>query len=158
MSDAKHRRGRARALVDAVGPPLLIAVGAFAGANLRYAVGLQLPGPAGTLAANVLGSVALGVLLYRGRFVGRLSQEVRLLAGTGLLSSFTTYSTFVLDAVEAAPALALGYVPRTYVLAFAGVLVGIASRSYVDSDTFERAVQILLVLIGVNLLRNGLGL
>jgi uncharacterized membrane protein YfcA len=41
---------------------------------------------------------------------------------------------------------------------FAGVLVGIASRSYVDSDTFERAVQLLLVLIGVNLLRNGLGL
>jgi uncharacterized membrane protein YfcA len=41
---------------------------------------------------------------------------------------------------------------------FAGVLVGIASRSYVDSNTFERAVQLLLVLVGVNLVRNGLGL
>ena len=124
MSDANHGRGRPRALADVVGPPLLIAVGAFAGANLRYAVGLQLPGLAGTLAANVLGSVALGLLLYRGRFVGRLSQEVRLLAGTGLLSSFTTYSTFVLDAVGAAPALALGYLVSTYALGFVGVLVG----------------------------------
>jgi len=124
MSDANHGRGRLRALADVVGPPLLIAVGAFVGANLRYAVGLQLPGLAGTLAANVLGSVALGLLLYRATFAGRLSQEARLLAGTGLLSSFTTYSTFVLDAVGAAPALALGYVVATYALGFAGVLVG----------------------------------
>lgn len=124
MPDANHGRGRTRAIVEALGPPLLIAAGAFAGANLRYAVGVSLPGLAGTLVANVLGSVALGVLLYRGRFVGRLSQEVRLLAGTGLLSSFTTYSTFVLDALGAAPAAALGYVAATYGLGFAGVLVG----------------------------------
>lgn len=124
MSDAHRRTGSARSLRSTFLGPLLIAVGAFAGANLRYVVGLQLPGLAGTLAVNVAGSLALGVLLYRGAFAGGLSRETRLLVGTGLLSSLTTYSTFVLDAVTAAPALAVGYVVATYALGFVGVLVG----------------------------------
>lgn len=102
----------------------MIAVGGFVGANLRHAVGLQLPGLAGTIAANVLGSAALGVLLYEATFAGRLSREARLLLGTGLLSSFTTYSTFVVDAVTTAPGLALAYVLATYALGFVGVLAG----------------------------------
>ena len=102
----------------------LIVVGAVVGANLRYAVGALLPGLGGTLAANVAGSLGLGVLLYEARFAGRLSRETRVLLGTGLLSSFTTYSTFVVDAATAAPVRALGYVAATYVLGFTGVLVG----------------------------------
>jgi uncharacterized membrane protein YfcA len=41
---------------------------------------------------------------------------------------------------------------------FAGVLLGAASRSYVDSRTFEQVVKVLLVLIGLKLLTNGLGM
>lgn len=124
MSGPRDLAGRLDAGLAAVGAPLLIATGAFVGANLRHALGAAVPGVAGTLAANVLGSAALGVLLYEARFGGRLSRESRLLLGTGLLSSFTTYSTFVVEAVTAGPALALGYVVATYALGFAGVLVG----------------------------------
>lgn len=124
MSDEHPRANAARLVRSVLGPPALIAVGAFAGANLRHVVSVGLPGPAGTLVANVAGSVALGVLLYRGTFAGRLSRRTRLMAGTGLLSSFTTYSTFVMDAVAARPTVALGYVLATYALGFAGVLVG----------------------------------
>ena len=119
-----HHADPTSGLAAAIGPPLLVALGAFVGANLRHAVGLGLPGLAGTLAVNALGSVALGVLLYEARFAGRLSRETRLLLGTGLLSSFTTYSTFVLDAVTATPAIALGYVAASYALGFAGMLLG----------------------------------
>jgi len=38
------------------------------------------------------------------------------------------------------------------------VLLGAASRSYVDSRTFEQVVKVLLVLIGLKLLTNGLGM
>lgn len=41
---------------------------------------------------------------------------------------------------------------------FVGVLIGAASRSYIDSRTFELLVKALLVLIGLKLLANGLGL
>lgn len=116
--------GRIRTAGPIAAVPLLIAVGAFVGANLRFAVGAWLPGLAGTLVANVAGSAALGLLLYEATFAGRLSRETRLFLGTGLLSSFTTYSTFVVDAVTTSPALALGYVAATYALGFAGVLVG----------------------------------
>lgn len=116
--------GGLRSRLSTAGVPLLIVVGAFVGANLRYALGGALPGLIGTLVANVAGSLALGVLLYEATFAGRLSRETRLLLGTGLLSSFTTYSTFVVEAVTAAPALALAYVVGTYALGFAGVLVG----------------------------------
>jgi len=124
MSDATRTTAGGRGLVATVGVPLLVAAGAFAGANLRHVVGIGLGGPVGTLAANALGSVLLGVLLYEAHFAGRLSRETRLLLGTGLLSSFTTYSTFVLDAVTATPAVAVGYVLASYGLGFAGVLLG----------------------------------
>ena len=124
MSDEHIHASAVRYVLAGLTPPLLIAVGAFVGANLRFAVGASLPGLAGTLAANVAGSVALGLLLYRGTFAGRLSQKTRLLVGTGALSSFTTYSTFLLDAVGAEPLVALMYVVTTYALGFAGVVVG----------------------------------
>ena len=102
----------------------LIAVGAFVGAVLRYGVGLGLPGPAGTLAVNVAGSLLLGLLLEWA--IGRdfLSRAVRLGLGSGLLSSFTTYSAFALDVSRLAPGLAAGYVLATYGLGFLAVLLG----------------------------------
>jgi CrcB protein len=53
-----------------------------------------------------------------------LSGRARLLVGSGFLSSFTTYSTFVVETVQSAPLVALGYVTASYGLGFAGVLVG----------------------------------
>jgi len=103
----------------------LVGIGGFAGANLRYAVDLAVgSGLAATLLVNVLGSLALAVLLYESVLIGRGSQRARLTLATGFLSSFTTYSTFVIVTVQSAPLAALGYVLVSYALGFAAVGLG----------------------------------
>ncbi|MFW6003289.1 MAG: fluoride efflux transporter FluC [Halanaeroarchaeum sp.] len=102
---------------------VLIAIGGFAGANLRYLLGDVVGGAIGTLFVNVLGSFALGFLLYEARYSGIISNRSRIVVGTGFLSSFTTYSTFALEAVGFGIAGA-GYVATSYTLGFAGVLAG----------------------------------
>jgi CrcB protein len=102
---------------------LLIAVGGFAGANLRYVVELLVPSSlAATFAANVVGSFALGVIVYEADVVGAFSEQARFVFGTGFLSSFTTYSTFVVDALTATPAVGLAYVLASYAVGFVAVL------------------------------------
>ncbi|WP_251344161.1 fluoride efflux transporter FluC [Haloplanus halophilus] len=102
----------------------LVAVGGFAGANLRYVFSLAIPGLGGTFAANVLGCLALGFLVYEAELVGLLAEETGFVAATGFLSSFTTYSTFALEAVQSPTLTAVGYVAATYVCGFGAVLVG----------------------------------
>ncbi len=72
-------------------------VGGAVGTGLRHLVGLLADGhPGGTLACNLLGAFALGFLLARlGRAAGARAASARLLVGTGLLGSFTTYSGLV---------------------------------------------------------------
>lgn len=82
---------------------VLVALGGAIGASGRHMVGLATlryfgPGfPWGTLAVNVLGSFAMGVLveLLATRF--NASNDVRLFLATGLLGGFTTFSAFSLD-------------------------------------------------------------
>lgn len=107
---------------------LLVAVGGFVGATARHAVdvavGGLLAGPAtgaGTLAANVVGSFALGLLVARAS-----DARTRLLVGTGALSSFTTYSAFVADAVALGPSAGAGYVAASYATGFAAATLGLA--------------------------------
>lgn len=102
----------------------LVAIGGFAGSNLRYLVGLLVPGMGGTLVVNALGSALLGVLLYAGLYAGTLSGETRTVLATGFLASFTTYSTFALEAATAEPAWLIAHVLASYALGFAGVLAG----------------------------------
>lgn len=103
----------------------LVAVGGFAGANLRYGVELFVPSAlAATFAVNAVGSFALGVVLSEADRVGVLSQRARYVLATGLLSSFTTYSGFVVDALTAAPAVGVGYVFASYAVGFAAALAG----------------------------------
>jgi CrcB protein len=126
--------------IERVKPILLIAVGGFAGAVLRYASTVALPGgfPWGTIAVNVAGSFALGVLLYEARLTGRLSAGTRLLVGTGFLSSFTTYSTFAVETAALSPTLAVANVGANYALGFAAVLVGRSTvRSLVAPEVTE---------------------
>ena len=119
---------------------LLVAAGGFLGAVARHAVDVgvgevlaaassgvgppALAGPAtgaGTLAANVVGSFALGLLLVRAP-----SDRVRLFAGTGALSSFTTYSTFAADAVALGTPAGAWYVAASYATGFAAAGLGLA--------------------------------
>jgi CrcB protein len=83
---------------------LLVIAGGTAGALARYGLGTVLPAPGGwplpTLVINLAGAFFLGILLEslvrRGPDAGRL-RMVRLLAGTGFMGAFTTYSTLALE-------------------------------------------------------------
>jgi CrcB protein len=80
----------------------LVALGGIAGSFARYAISEALDDgrlPWGTLAANVLGSLLLGLLL--GVLAGRRSAPWwYALAGVGLLGAFTTMSTFQVQVVD----------------------------------------------------------
>lgn len=84
---------------------LIVVAGGILGALARYWLSSALPSPAGwplpTLCINLAGAFALGVLLEglarRGPDAGRL-RVVRLLAGTGFMGAFTTYSTMAVEA------------------------------------------------------------
>lgn len=112
--------------LDRLRPLALVGVGGFAGAVLRYGIGATLPGgfPWATLAVNVAGSLALGALVAEQRLVGRFDAEVRLLVGTGFLSSFTTYSTFAVETAGLSPTLAAANVGANYALGFAAAMAG----------------------------------
>lgn len=115
---------RSRQLLEQLEPILLIAIGGFAGANLRYVVDLLAGTLSGTFLVNVLGSFALGVLVYDSLGQPAIADNSRLVFGTGFLSSFTTYSTFVLDTVLVDPVTAVGYVGASYLVGFLAVLAG----------------------------------
>ncbi|MCR9256818.1 MAG: fluoride efflux transporter CrcB [Alphaproteobacteria bacterium] len=82
---------------------LAVAAGGAAGAVARYlvsgwAMGLAGGGfPVGTVTVNVLGSVAMGILIEFLALRGHLPLEVRGLIVVGFLGAFTTFSTFALD-------------------------------------------------------------
>jgi CrcB protein len=106
---------------------LLVAAGGALGANLRYVVALALPGLSGTFAANVTGCLVLGFVLYEREYTDVLAERTRVVFGTGFLSSYTTYSTFALETVEAAgtlPVWALVNVVGNYAVGFLAVLLG----------------------------------
>ncbi len=77
--------------------------GGGVGAALRYHVGrwlFQITGPGlpwGTFAANMLGGLAMGVLVGILARSDTPSEPWRLLLGVGLLGGFTTFSAFSLE-------------------------------------------------------------
>lgn len=81
-----------------IGLGLLGGVGAIARFRFDAAVQrLVSDFPAGTFCVNVAGTFALGVLTGAG-----VSGDALLLAGTAVLGSFTTFSTWMLEAERAA--------------------------------------------------------
>lgn len=114
---------------------LFVAVGGAGGAILRYGVEQAIPSSLlAIFLVNVVGSFALGAIVYEGRLIGSFSKRARFVFGTGFLSSFTTYSTFVVDALTATPALGLAYLLASYAAGFAAVLVARSSvRSIADA-------------------------
>ncbi|WP_435184755.1 fluoride efflux transporter FluC [Halobellus sp. EA9] len=102
--------------------PVLVALGGFCGAVSRYLVGVAVPGPdpLGTLTANVLGSFVLAASVGAVR-----SRRFRFFLATGLLSSFTTYSTFAVETVMLGPAWGVANVGANYAIGVAAALVGL---------------------------------
>lgn len=109
-------------------PVLLVAAGGAIGSVLRYLVSvvavewLGTGFPWGTLAVNVLGSAAIGVLGGLG-----VQGELRLLLVTGVLGGFTTFSAFSLETgvlAERSPGLAALYVAASLGLGLAAFALG----------------------------------
>ncbi len=101
----------------------LVAAGGFLGAVTRYGVDVAAGDVTGlgTLLVNVLGSFVLGLLVTR-----VVDVRIRLLVGTGLVSSFTTYSTFAADAVALGTIAGTGYVVGSYATGFLAAVGGLA--------------------------------
>lgn len=78
---------------------LAVGGGAAAGAWLRWGLGILLNPmfptlPLGTLAANLLGGLLMGLVMEAVARHGVLGPEMRLLLTTGFLGGLTTFSTF----------------------------------------------------------------
>ncbi len=85
---------------------LLVAAGGALGASLRYLAGHFADAahrvPWGTVGVNLLGSLALGVLLGSG-----VAGHGYALLGLGLCGALTTYSSFAVQAHDRGPRLGL---------------------------------------------------
>lgn len=111
---------------------LLVMLGGAIGAALRYHLGkvaLRVAGaawPWGTLAANVLGGLAMGLLAGWLALRATGGEPVRLFLAVGVLGGFTTFSAFSLETLlmiergEMASAL-------TYAVVSVGASVGALS-------------------------------
>ncbi|MCC0080694.1 MAG: fluoride efflux transporter CrcB [Rhodobacter sp.] len=110
-----------------------VALGGAIGASGRYLTGMaaiRLMGPGfpwGTLAVNVLGSFAMGVVVVA---LGHLSaNRFAPLLMTGILGGFTTFSAFSLDAMtiweRGQQGLAMGYVAASVILSLVAIAGGI---------------------------------
>ena len=101
-----------------------VALGGAIGAVLRYLTGLALAFPYGTLAVNIVGSFAIGVLWIAMAERGPWSA----LLITGILGGFTTFSAFSLDTlrlIEAGRAPAAGlYVWASVTLSLGACALG----------------------------------
>lgn len=82
---------------------LLVALGGAIGSTLRYLVGLAsgwlfgIGFPWGTIAVNIAGSLAMGLLIGLAASKFQLTNELRVFIATGILGGFTTFSAFSLD-------------------------------------------------------------
>ncbi len=91
-----------------------VALGGAFGAVARYLVGLAVTFPMGTLAVNIMGSLAIGVVWAL--FTARGLQAWLPLVMTGFLGGFTTFSAFSLDTMRLIEGGRLG-AAFTYVVA-----------------------------------------
>ena len=116
---------------------LLASLGGAIGAGLRYLVGnaaLRMFGPSfpwGTVIVNIVGSLAMGLLI--GILAKRTGtpNEIRIFLATGILGGFTTFSAFSLDAINlwergnstAAAGYVIGSVVLSLMALFAGLMI-----------------------------------
>ncbi len=124
---------------------LFVAGGGAIGAVLRYQLGRGLTFVAGpqtmtafpwaTLSANVLGSLAMGVLAgWLARHGTGGNEAMRLLLGVGLLGGFTTFSSFSLEMMllieRGQPLLAVTYAAISLLAGLAALYIGLITMKF----------------------------
>ena len=111
---------------------LTVALGGAIGASARHGLGLAMlrffgPGfPVGTLLANIIGGLLMGILMgWLVRETPEGAHSIRLFAGVGVLGGFTTFSAFSLDAIRMLESksygMFFGYVGASVILSIAAV-------------------------------------
>ncbi|ASY60500.1 MULTISPECIES: fluoride efflux transporter CrcB [Sinorhizobium] len=113
---------------------LLVFLGAGLGGAMRHGVNqfaAQLLGaafPFGTLAVNIAGSFAMGLIAEYFALRVHLPQDVRLFLATGVLGGFTTFSSFSLDTIglyeRGEWAAAAIYAASSVIFSLLGLLAG----------------------------------
>lgn len=118
---------------------LLVAAGGALGSWLRFCVGrawLAAIGPSragafpwATLSVNVVGSMAMGLLVGGLARSGPTDEALRMLLAVGLLGGFTTFSSFSLEVVSliqrAQPGLAALYMATSLGAGLVGLWLGL---------------------------------
>jgi len=112
---------------------LLVFIGGGFGSVLRYLLGTkfnsQVSGiPWGTFAANILGSLLIGIILGLAAKNNTLSQNHTLLLATGFCGGFTTFSTFAYENhvfLKSGDFLSFAiYTVASFIVAFIAVFLG----------------------------------
>lgn len=115
---------------------LLVALGGAIGASGRYGLSAFAlrqfgPGfPVGTLAANIIGSALMGLLVGWLAFKGaEATQSLRLFLGVGVLGGFTTFSAFSLESFmmleKKQYGALLGYISASLLISLAALALGL---------------------------------
>ena len=113
----------------------LVMAGGAIGAALRFGLSRAVPIVAGawpwaTFAANVVGSLLMGVLAFWLVRKGAQGEQVRLLLGVGLLGGFTTFSAFSLEVAQMIEngqlTMAFGYAAASVLVALSALFAGVA--------------------------------
>lgn len=119
---------------------LHVALGGAVGAIMRFQLGRAMTHwlgvkaatafPWATLTANVLGSMAMGLLAgWLARHGSAQGEQWRLLLGVGLLGGFTTFSSFSLEMMllveRGQPGLAASYVGVSVLAGLAALYLGL---------------------------------
>ncbi len=118
-----------------------VMIGGALGSGARHLTGramLALLGPAwpwGTLAVNLTGGLAMGLLVGGLARLPGAAEPWRLFVGVGVLGGFTTFSAFSLDVVTLAErgqaGMAIGYALVSVLGSVAALAAGLAmARSY----------------------------
>ncbi|PHQ60573.1 MAG: fluoride efflux transporter CrcB [Robiginitomaculum sp.] len=118
---------------------LYVALGGALGASGRHLLGgatLRMFGPGypyGTLVANVLGGLLMGLLVgwlaLKGSALAGGAANLRLFLAVGVLGGFTTFSAFSLDAMRMietkAYGAAFGYISASVILSILALFIGL---------------------------------
>jgi CrcB protein len=119
---------------------LLVFLGGGLGSVLRYWLSLKLNNfenaiPYGTLLANVIGSLIIGIIFGYSAKSGLLNENHSLLLATGFCGGFTTFSTFAYENhIYLKGGDYFGFLPYmivTFILAISAVFLGMYVSKFI---------------------------